>query len=433
MRSGAVDAQKRIDSLRIRIDSLASLRKLVALPAESDIAKQQWAVLEPQLATTQARLLERLKRAGNTYLAGADRAEDARRLNTLLGEIELDTSTAFNFFDTYVDVLTQRHGSELGPLLAGCDVLAWDALRRDHPALAVVELPLVYCDRGFGASIVRESVRFPDGTANPMPLIQIPYSRLKQKYNLTSILHEAGHQALVRLGLVTAIPTCLQAALARAGAGRQLQDLFALWALEIGPDFWTFCLAGSAEAAGVRDLLSLPPSHVFRISWTDPHPPPYLRVLLSLEWCRQVWGQGVWDGWERQWKALYPLDGLAPRTRALIVRAAACLPIVGRALLTTRFRALGQRTIPDQFDLRMLHPERLGARAATVGSASLDLRGRSPCAQLAAFRVLRDQGPYTEETIDSLMTRWLTALGRTREALLSNRPVRQRGGDRDAG
>ena len=39
----------------------------------------------------------------------------------------------------------------------------------------------------------------------------------------------------------------------------------------------------------------------------DPHPTNYIRVLLSFEWCRQVWGHGEWDDWEEEWKRLYPL------------------------------------------------------------------------------------------------------------------------------
>ena len=85
---------------------------------------------------------------------------------------------AFTFFDTYMDVLTQRRSPELGPVLAGCDVLA--GMRWPGASDATRRPPLVFCDRGFGASIVRESVPFPDGTPNPMPLIQIPYSRLKR-------------------------------------------------------------------------------------------------------------------------------------------------------------------------------------------------------------------------------------------------------------
>jgi hypothetical protein len=358
-----------------------------------------------------------LKRAADQYLGHANDVRVARSLNAVLGEIELELSRTYTFFDTYMDVLSQRSMADLGPVLAGCDVLAWEAINRDHPALRLTEAPLVFCDRGFGASIIRESVTLPDGTANPIPLIQIPYSRLKEKCNLTSILHEAGHQALARLGLVRVLPEVLRSALARAGASGSLRDLFALWSSEIGPDFWTFCASGMAGPAGIREILALPPSHAFRVSWTDPHPPPYLRVLLSFAWCRFQWGLGPWDSWERQWTALYPVDSVGGRAREVLKEGATRLPVVARTLLTTRFRTLNGRTIPQLFDLAGVAPFVLDRVAAGARSGTLELTGLSPGAQLAVFRVIKEQGLHSEERLDRVMTEWLTRLGRRRPHL----------------
>jgi hypothetical protein len=332
-------------------------------------------------------------------------------LNAALGDIELELSRAYTFFDTYMDVLTQRYSTRLGPLLAGCDVLAWHGMRRDHPALRIVEPPLVFCDRGFGASIIRESVRLPDGTPNPIPLIQIPYSRLKEKCNLTSVLHEVGHQALMRLGLVSALPKALRAALARAGASPLTRDMFALWSSEIGPDFWTFCTSGMAAAAGLREILALPPSHVFRVSWTDPHPPPYLRVLLSFEWCRQQWGRGDWDAWRREWTALYPLEGATGEARTILAEGVTHLPTVARTLFATRFRTLDGRRLPDLFRLSDLSPPALAAVAAGLDAGTLRLTGVSPPTQLAVFRFIRERSRISEERLDGIMSGWLTRLG----------------------
>src|SRR5262249_42557526 len=158
----------------------------------------------------------------DTLLPRAGEQRARRELHAVLGQIELDMARAFTFFDTYMDVLTQRQSPELGGILGGCDVLALEAMRRDHPALALIEPPLVYCERGVGAAIARESVPFPDGSPNPMPLIQIPYARLSEKYNLTSILHEAGHQALHRLQLVAVLPKLVRLTLDRASASQMI-------------------------------------------------------------------------------------------------------------------------------------------------------------------------------------------------------------------
>lgn len=390
------------------------MRELVALPLGSDITARQWKVLELQLGAATQRLSARLKQARSVYFDSKRDLPSAQQLNSSLGELELALSRTYSFFDTYMDVLTQRHTPELGQLLAGCDALACSALQRDHPALRGIEPPLVFCDRGFGASIIREDVSLPDGSPNPMPVIQIPYSKLREKPNLTSILHEAGHQALQHLGLRKALPKAFRAALTRAGASRQLADLFALWASEIGPDFWTFCASGLAAAGGLREILALPPEHVFRISWTDPHPPPYLRVLLAFECCRKQWGRGPWDDWQTEWLELYPLTRTTPGTRKLLEQGANVLPLLAHTLLTAKFRTLNGRTISDLWDLAELAPANLERVARGASTGCLKLTGLSPCAHLGVFRILKDRNVLRERELDRLMTRWLLQLGARR-------------------
>jgi hypothetical protein len=417
--------ERRVQGLRVRISSLGTLRRVVGLPRGADIRRRQWSALEPRLGALASRLLGRLRRAAGAHLAEADSPRHARRLHAVLGEIELETSAAFTFFDTYADVLTQRHAHGLGRLLAGCDVLALEAIRRDHPALSLVEPPLVFCDRGFGASIVREDVPLPGGGTNPLPLIQIPYSRLLDKCNLTSIYHEAGHQALSRLGLVRVLPAVLRAGLLAQGASLEVADLYSLWASEIGPDFWSFCLAGPAAAATLRDILALPPAHAFRVSWTDPHPPAYVRTLLGFECCRQAWGRGSWDGWEEQWRSAYPLSGLADEQRRVIVQATRVIPAVAALLAKARYRALGGRAIPDLFELEALNPQRLASSARQIGRGGEAAPALGPAAQLASFRMARELCLLDEEALDGLMTPWLTSLPErgTRDPMTMKRGV----------
>ena len=411
MRAPGAGLRKRADSLLFRIKGLTSLRQLVNLSREQDITPRQWSILELQLNAASAQLVARTKAATDRLLPQAADPRVRRRLNAALGRIEMDMSRAFTFFDTYMDVLTQRRSTELGPVLTGCDVLAYQAMRRDHPTLTAIEAPLVFCDRGFGAAIVRESVAFPDGTSNPMPLIQIPYSRLREKCNLTSVLHEAGHQSLTRLQLVAQLPLALKTALERAGAPGPVQDLYGVWAFEIGPDFWGFCLCGVAQAAGMRDLFGMPPAHALRISATDPHPPPYLRVLLAFDWCRRAWGRGRWDDWEREWRLLYPLQAIRSSSRTLLRDAVRFIPVVGNTLFNHRFRELEGRALVDLFDLSSISPSTVHTIAERVATGVLDLRGLTPCAQLAVFAELRGMNVLSEEQLDELMTTWLRRLG----------------------
>lgn len=419
------DTLRRSRSLRDRIEALSSLRATVALPKAHDVTRRQWTVIESQLAAVESRLGARLKRGMRAYLPTAHQLQGARGFNALLGELELEVARAYEFFDTYMDVLTQRHMPDMGRLLAGCDALAWDCLRRPHPALEIIEPALVYCDRGFAASTMREGVLLPHAVPNPMPLIEIPYSRLKEKCNLTSVLHEAGHEAMVRLGLVRTLPLAMREGLRQVGAPPPLRDLYALWSSEIGPDFWGFCSSGVAATATVKEILALPPAVVFRLSWTDPHPPPFVRVLLSFECCRRLWGQGRWDRWEREWRALYPMDAVPPETREMIAQATRFVPTVAAILFRTRFGVLTRRTLPELFDLRALapaeleraaerieHSARRGAARGAEGGPAPPTEMR-PCTELAVFRVLRERAAVDDETLDRLMTAWLIRLGET--------------------
>lgn len=405
----------RIASLRFRVEALGGLRELLRLPARHDLTPRQWSVIGAQLGAAQARLSARLHRAARSLLASPTDGA-ARELNAVVGQLELELAKAYVLFDTYMDVLTQRASPELGPLLRGCDALAWDALDRDHPALALVERPVVFCDRGFGAAIMREGVQLSDGSPNPLPLIQIPYSRLREKHNLTSVLHEAGHEAMIRLKLRRALAAAAHAGLDAARAPALLCELFATWMGELGPDFWSFLCAGVAQPGSVREVLALPPAQAFRIAGTDPHPPPWLRVLFAFECARQQFGRGAWDGWEEEWDALYPL-ALAPAPeRDLLALARRHLPTLARTLLRTRFAPLGGRRLPELFDLAALDPAR---RPRTAGSLAPP-PGR-PCAQLAWFRWVREARAAPEEAQDRTLTRWLLALGQPDDDLTSRR------------
>jgi hypothetical protein len=403
--------------MQLRIEAVAHLRRLVNLPPHQDISERQWAVLEPRLAAMAAGLTARVKKARDEVLPRAGDQRARRRFHETLGRVELELARAYAFFDTYMDVLSQRRVPMLGAQLAGCDVLACDAMRLAHPALEAIEPPLVYCDRGFGAAIMRESVRMPDGSPNPMPLIQVPYSRLQEKYNLTSILHEAGHQALQRLDLVRPLAGALAAAASREGRAGLLPDLYRLWSSEIAPDFWAFCLSGVAEASAVRELFALPLAQATRISMTDPHPPPYLRALLVFDWCRHAWGRGVWDDWEREWRGTFDLNALPPDTRRLLVVGQRLVPAIGAALFNQRFAELERRRLTDLFDLDSIAPSRVRPIAASVRTGVLNLRKLRPCAQLSVFGELRAHYRIPEARLDRLMTQWLVRLGTTRHAL----------------
>jgi hypothetical protein len=308
-----------------------------------------------------------------------------------------------------MDILTQRLSDDIGPLLKGCDAIAADGMQRGY--LADISIaPLVYCDRGFGASTLREGVSLVRHIPNPIPFIAIPYSRINEKYNLISIYHEVGHQTLVKLNMVELWQRVFREALRRAGASDFVCNLYANWSKEIVPDFWAFCLSGMAQTCSLRDILILPQQMMFNISLVQPHPPSFLRFLISIEWCRQLWGKGDWDEWQAEWLQLYPLEGLDQTTQQVIKEAMRYIPTVGEALLKTKFKKLKHKPLSSLFDLTKLNPQALKAFATAEGIRSDTFKKQPIGAQLAVFRLMREQRKLKQSAIDALMDNWLKQL-----------------------
>ena len=329
-----------------------------------------------------------------------------------LGELEMELSNAYSFYDTFMDILTQRLSDDIGPLLKGCDVIAEDALRRGMIADFTVP-PLVYCDRGFGAATLREGVSIVKGMPNPIPFIAIPYSRIEEKYNLISINHEAGHQALVKLNLVETLSALFREVLKNAGASSLVQEFYANWSRELGPDFWAFCLSGMAQTCSLRDILILPTEYMFQVSPSQVHPPAYLRFLVSVEWCRQCWGTGDWDGWEEEWRELYPTDELDEATAECIKEAEKFIPVIARACINTRFKKLNRKPLTSLFDFSQLEPSLLKKHASEEGIQPESFRKLSIGSQLAVFRLMRESGNCKQTAIDQHMSKWLTDIQKT--------------------
>ena len=399
----------RIESLRLRARRLTGLRAIVGLKPHQDIQPEQWEALENQLAAVSNRLLQQLRVYTDNYLSEYRDRSMRYTLMNRLGEMELEIGQAYNFYDTFVDLLTQRLSDDIGPLLKGCDVIAADGLNRGFLA-EITAAPLVYCDRGFGAKMLRQGVCATPHTPNPVPLIGIPYSRLIEKYNLMSIYHEVGHQALAKLNLTTLLQRVTAEAVARAGASPLLQRQFGLWSRELAPDFWAFGLTGMAQTASIRDVLVLPHAAMFHVSPHQQHPPAYLRFLASVAWCRLIWGQGDWDVWAEEWQELYPLQPLDPVTRQNIAAATRVLDAVARALITTRFKKLDGKPLAALFNFDTLQPGRLKALASKEALAALSFRQHPLGVQLAAFRLMREKRLMKLPELDTLMTQWITQL-----------------------
>lgn len=405
-KTGTERAAREIRLAGRRVAMLTSLREIVALPPAADIEAGQWTAILDELAARQRQAMSLLATAEQDLLPFAEEDGSMADLGSLIGRVELDLAGAFILFDLYVDVLSQRHLPGVGGLLGGCDVLADDALRRSHLALRTGPRPLVQLQQGFGAATRRQRVPLRGGTRNPLQLIEIPYTRLGQKYLLTSIAHEVGHEVMVRLQLLEPIRRAVVSGLALSGSGPDVPNWFGAWLFELIPDAWTVICCGLAAAAGLADILLLPADFAYRADPQDPHPPPFLRVLIGFEMCRQVWGPGPWDPWEDRWRRRHPLDRVPAEHVDLIAQTLPLVRHVVELMLGTPLRAFDGGSLIDLMD-RLVAPDQLRRR---IRQGHLDLRGLRPCAQLAVFRLAEDDGLLDDEVLDRTMTTWLQNL-----------------------
>jgi hypothetical protein len=396
----------KIESIRNRAKMLSRLREMISLKPQQDIQKEQWDILENQLSTVSNKILNQVRIAGDKFLAERGSISSKKIVINRLGELELELTSAYSFYDTFMDILTQRLSDDIGPMLKGCDVIAEDAMRRGLIRDLTVP-PLVYCDRGFGAATLREGVNILKGIPNPIPFISIPYSRMNEKYNLISINHEVGHQALIKLNLVSAMGILFKTVAKQAGAPPLIQQLFFNWSRELGPDYWAFCLSGMAQTCSLRDVLMLPKWQMFQISASAVHPPAYIRFLVSIEWCRQLWGNGEWDEWEQDWLESYSPDEMDDATCEVVKSARKFIPAIARACVYTKFRQLNQKPITSLFELNQLKPELLRNYATPEGVRSPGFKKLPIGSQLAAFRLMREKRTTKQSMIDQYMNTWL--------------------------
>lgn len=312
-----------------------------------------------------------------------------------LALLRLRFTTALGQFDLYADALAQRSQRDSGVWLAGLDALAADALalpsHYDAPPL------VCYLDRGIGAAIRRARTRLPGGGTNPVAVIRVPRERLVGSGIASSIVHEVGHQAAALLDLLPPLRA--------AFAGTRWER----WLSEIVADLWSVAQLGVASVYGLMGVVSLPPAFVFRDGGNDPHPPPWLRVLLACALGETLYPHPQWRRHDALWQALYPLDAAAPAVRARLAPAADEAAAFADALLAQRPPALHGARLRDL----LAAPARRAAPLQALWPAPLfALAPAHACAVLGQARADGRLAPEDEaRRMTQLLTHW--ALRRT--------------------
>ncbi|MEK7255101.1 MAG: hypothetical protein AAB316_10170 [Bacteroidota bacterium] len=260
-------------------------------------------------------------------------------------------------FDIFADVISQRSEHNTGVWIAGLDMLATDAL---HLNGDFFEAPPVMCflERGHGAAIRRARTRLPGGDMNPVAIIQVPRERMVGSGIAASLIHEVGHQGAALLDLVATLRAAMRST-SIPPSQQRAWTLYNLWISEIIADFWAMAHLGVGASLGLMSVVSLPRYFMFRVSATDPHPFPWIRVELSLAFGERLFPHPQWKIMRSLWRRLYPVKGLPLPTRRVLEELEACMPAFTNLIVNHRNERTRGQPLATLFPLRERQPERL--------------------------------------------------------------------------
>ncbi len=391
-----------------RVQPFALLEPMV--PAASLLPRAQVAI-ERHLALGR-RDLEHAVRGFLAWLHANGRQASAAQAQRRFSYLRLQFNAALTQFDLFSDVITQRSEHESGVWLSGLDVVAADALALPE---RYYDMPPIICylDRGAGAAIRRARTRLPGGGDNPVAVIRVPRERMVGSGIASSLVHEVGHQAAALLDLVASMRPVLRGLQTTAGPDRSAWQLWERWVSEIVADFWAVARVGIASTLGLIAVVSLPRAFVFRIDIDDPHPSPWIRVMLSCAIGQALFPHGQWARFEAMWEAFYPSNGLAPETARLFERLRATMPAFVSLLVQHRPRSLRGRTLAEVLHTRERQPAQLGRLFRHWSTQPAAMYRASPSLVFAVIGQARADGRVSPEDesrlLGKLLTHWALA------------------------
>ncbi len=344
--------------MRARLSALTPYAMQMPMVAAANVA------INAQMAIERYMMAKRLELRGlfDRFLASlnslAPTPDNVRETQRRYAHLKLYFQAVLSQFDIFADVLTQRSQHGMGVWLAGMDAAASDGLRLDHKYF---EAPPVICyvDRGIGAAIRRARTRLPGGGENPVAILRMPRERMVGTGIASSLFHEVGHQAAAQLGLVNPLRLLVKQ------HGRAIQRHPRAWQIwercisEIVADLWSVSRVGVAATLGVMSVVSLPRAFVFRVSLDDPHPAPWIRVLLSAAMGNALYPHPQWAQLTQMWKSMYPVQLMSATQRELFAELEASIPEFVALLLAFKPAALQGKSLGEVLRLPEREPQRL--------------------------------------------------------------------------
>lgn len=320
--------------------------------------------------------------------------------------LKLRFNNILNQLDIYADVLSQRAEHGTGVWVAGLDALAADALKNGKDCYEIPEI-IVFLERGHGAAIRRAKTRLPGGDTNPVAVIQVPRERMVGSGIASSLIHEVGHQGAELLGLISPLKQQMNA-LAKSEPGySEIWKLFEKWISEIAADFWSVAHLGLCATHGLMGVVSLPYYFQFRIDGDDPHPAPFLRVMLSCAMGNELYPHPQWKQTEETWESFYPVSRLEPAKQELIKKIRSKTKSFARIIAEFKTEALKGKKLREIFPTSERQPDRLRSYFSAWEQNSGLINSASPSLVFAVIGQAKADGKISSKAESELLTNHL--------------------------
>jgi len=362
----ASDRLQRLEHWRLAAERLADLDALASRQAWESLEHYVGVALRQTLAGSVQRLRTAIDALGQRIQTARATPQAVPQEAFLeIRRAYLRTEATLDFF---ADALATRAHPRTAALLRACDHIATRSmaealapLGREAPAT------LTYLDKGLGASILKAGLRlFDPRSENPVAAIKIVRHNLVRP---TSLLHEAGHHVFHMLGWTEPLAQALRDTL--RPVSQDAGELWASWASEVSADAFAFVHSGYAQLVPMRDVVDGSDEEVFRILPGDPHPPPWLRVLLAVEMCRRAFGRGPWDALEAAWIAEHPLERAPAESRALFDGSRRALPDLVETIVYRGYPAFAGGSLARLLDPQRVAPGALERLGTLLGAQAL--------------------------------------------------------------
>ncbi|HRI59876.1 MAG TPA: hypothetical protein PK228_09135 [Saprospiraceae bacterium] len=315
--------------------------------------------------------------------------------------LKLRFNALLDQLDIFADVLAQRGEHHTGVWVAGLDALVRDGIR---PIADFAQIPPLVCflERGHGAAIRRARTRLPGGRSNPVGVIQVPRERMISNGIASSLIHEVGHQVAALMNFLQPLRQQLNV---RATSNPEHSTSWLLierWISEIMADVWAVGLLGIGATTGLMSVVSLPRYFVFRINTDDPHPFPWIRVMISAA-VGQRWYPGEqWEQLKHHWHQCYPIERETSSKLKLLRQLETIVPEFVDMLSAFRPGSMHGRLLTDLFPLEEQQPGQLRREFQHWNGNQRLARERPPCLVFATLAQARFDGrldPFREQLL----------------------------------